>query len=145
MNKLVYTSEKGTHNMLLVARILIRIACVFEFISACLFLKISVMMTGSEEEIITFLRVLAAGLVIHGFIGLVVTSFMTWYVSTKHIIYLIVSGFLLLLPNLMEDVFVNPIVGGLYIFAGVLCIRYNVKAHEEVQEERERKEALNIE
>ncbi|EHF2867630.1 hypothetical protein J0953_000066 [Listeria monocytogenes] len=131
--------------MLLVARILIRIACVFEFISACLFLKISVMMTGSEEEIITFLRVLAAGLVIHGFIGLVVTSFMTWYVSTKHIIYLIVSGFLLLLPNLMEDVFVNPIVGGLYIFAGVLCIRYNVKAHEEVQEERERKEALNIE
>ncbi|EAC9077296.1 hypothetical protein KV69_01890 [Listeria monocytogenes] len=131
--------------MLLAARILVRIVCVLEFISACLFLKISVMMTGSEEEIITFLRVMAAGLFIHGFIGLVVTSFMTWYVSTKHIIYLIVSGFLLLLPNLMENVYVNLIGGFLYIFAGVLCIRYNVKAHEEVQEERERKETLNIE
>ncbi|EAD9710734.1 hypothetical protein KUE79_000971 [Listeria monocytogenes] len=131
--------------MLLAARILVRIACVLEFISACLFLKISVMMTGSEEEIITFLRVMAAGLFIHVFIGLVVTSFMTWYVSTKHIIYLIVSGFLLLLPNLMENVYVNLIGGFLYIFAGVLCIRYNVKAHEEVQEERERKETLNIE
>ncbi|EKZ4847128.1 hypothetical protein QO278_001808 [Listeria monocytogenes] len=131
--------------MLLAARILVRIACVFEFISACLFLKISVMMTGSEEEIITFLRVMAAGLFIHVFIGLVVTSFMTWYVSTKHIIYLIVSGFLLLLPNLMENVYVNLIGGFLYIFAGVLCIRYNVKAHEEVQEEREREEALNNE
>ncbi len=145
MNKSVYTSEKGTHNMLLAARILVRIVCVLEFISACLFLKISVMMTGSEEEIITFLRVMAAGLFIHVFIGLVVTSFMTWYVSTKHIIYLIVSGFLLLLPNLMENVYVNLIGGFLYIFAGVLCIRYNVKAHEEVQEERERKETLNIE
>ncbi|EBF5168874.1 hypothetical protein FH017_09610 [Listeria monocytogenes] len=131
--------------MLLAARILVRIVCVLEFISACLFLKISVMMTGSEEEIITFLRVVAAGLFIHGFIGLVVTSFMTWYVSTKHIIYLIVSGFLLLLPNLMENVYVNLIGGFLYIFAGVLCIRYNVKAHEEVQEEREREEALNNE
>ncbi|EAC8104232.1 hypothetical protein IA51_04845 [Listeria monocytogenes] len=131
--------------MLLAARILVRIVCVLEFISACLFLKISVMMTGSEEEIITFLRVMAAGLFIHVFIGLVVTSFMTWYVSTKHIIYLIVSGFLLLLPNLMENVYVNLIGGFLYIFAGVLCIRYNVKAHEEVQEERERKETLNIE
>ncbi|EIM8286320.1 hypothetical protein LN421_000988 [Listeria monocytogenes] len=131
--------------MLLAARILVRIVCVLEFISACLFLKISVMMTGSEEEIITFLRVVAAGLFIHGFIGLVVTSFMTWYVSTKHIIYLIVSGFLLLIPNLMENVYVNLIGGFLYIFAGVLCIRYNVKAHEEVQEERERKETLNIE
>ncbi|EAK9822342.1 hypothetical protein FDQ22_03020 [Listeria monocytogenes] len=131
--------------MLLAARILVRIVCVLEFISACLFLKISVMMTGSEEEIITFLRVMAAGLFIHVFIGLVVTSFMTWYVSTKHIIYLIVSGFLLLLPNLMENVYVNLIGGFLYIFAGVLCIRYNVKAHEEVQEERERKEALNNE
>ncbi|EPS6022962.1 hypothetical protein ACVGA3_000510 [Listeria monocytogenes] len=145
MNKSVYTSEKGTHNMLLAARILVRIVCVLEFISACLFLKISVMMTGSEEEIITFLRVMAAGLFIHVFIGLVVTSFMTWYVSTKHIIYLIVSGFLLLLPNLMENVYVNLIGGFLYIFAGVLCIRYNVKAHEEVQEEREHKETLNIE
>ncbi|ELA3156882.1 hypothetical protein QJB58_000480 [Listeria monocytogenes] len=131
--------------MLLAARILVRIVCVLEFISACLFLKISVMMTGSEEEIITFLRVMAAGLFIHVFISLVVTSFMTWYVSTKHIIYLIVSGFLLLLPNLMENVYVNLIGGFLYIFAGVLCIRYNVKAHEEVQEERERKETLNIE
>ncbi|HAO5739365.1 TPA: hypothetical protein IP922_000691 [Listeria monocytogenes] len=131
--------------MLLAARILVRIVCVLEFISACLFLKISVMMTGSEEEIITFLRVMAAGLFIHVFIGLVVTSFMTWYVSTKHIIYLIVSGFLLLLPNLMENVYVNLIGGFLYIFAGVLCIRYNVKAHEEVQEEREHKEALNNE
>ncbi|ENI8404361.1 hypothetical protein ABZY94_000949 [Listeria monocytogenes] len=131
--------------MLLAARILVRIVCVLEFISACLFLKISVMMTGSEEEIITFLRVMAAGLFIHVFIGLVVTSFMTWYVSTKHIIYLIVSGFLLLLPNLMENVYVNLIGGFLYIFAGVLCIRYNVKAHEEVQEEREREEALNNE
>ncbi|ECB9719002.1 hypothetical protein FL867_12520 [Listeria monocytogenes] len=131
--------------MLLAARILVRIVCVLEFISACLFLKISVMMTGSEEEIITFLRVMAAGLFIHGFISLVVTSFMTWYISTKHIIYLIVSGFLLLLPNLMENVYVNLIGGFLYIFAGVLCIRYNVKAHEEVQEERERKETLNIE
>ncbi|EBF5197892.1 hypothetical protein FH025_10085 [Listeria monocytogenes] len=131
--------------MLLAARILVRIVCVLEFISACLFLKISVMMTGSEEEIITFLRVMAAGLFIHVFISLVVTSFMTWYVSTKHIIYLIVSGFLLLLPNLMENVYVNLIGGFLYIFAGVLCIRYNVKAHEEVQEEREREEALNNE
>ncbi|WP_260444413.1 hypothetical protein [Listeria cossartiae] len=145
MNKSVYTFEKGTHNMLLAARILVRIVCVLEFISACHLFIGSVMMAGSGEEIIIFIRVLAAGLVIHGFIGLVVTSFMTWYVSTKHIIYLIVSGFLLLLPNLMENVFVNPIVGGLYIFAGVLCIRYNVKAHEEVQEERERKETLNIE
>lgn len=145
MNKSVYISEKGTHNMLLAARILVRIACVLEFISACLFFKISVMMAGSGEEIIIFIRALTAGLVIHGIIGLVVTSFMTWYVSTKHIIYLMVSGFLLLLPNIMENVFVNPIVGGLYIFAGVLCIRYNVKAHEEVQEEREHKEALNNE
>ncbi|MBC1570900.1 hypothetical protein HCJ25_04435 [Listeria sp. FSL L7-1426] len=131
--------------MLLAARILVRIVCVLEFISACLLFIGSVMMAGSGEEIIIFIRVLAAGLVIHGFIGLVVTSFMTWYVSAKHIIYLIVSGFLLLLPNLMENVFVNPIVGGLYIFAGVLCIRYNVKAHEEVQEEREHKETLNYE
>ncbi|EAF0571509.1 hypothetical protein CEH09_09000 [Listeria monocytogenes] len=131
--------------MLLAARILVRIVCVLEFISACLLFIGSFMVAGSEEEIIIFIRALTAGLVIHGIIGLVVTSFMTWYVSTKQIIYLIVSGFLLLLPNIMENVFVNPIVGGLYIFAGVLCIRYNVKAHEDVQEEREHKETLNIE
>ncbi|EAC5220508.1 hypothetical protein IIE63_000242 [Listeria monocytogenes] len=149
MNKSVYTSEKGTHNMLLAARILVIGVCGLEIAFALIFfmLPFNLPLIGEihEEELITFFRVLGSGLLIHGIIGLVTSIFMTWYISSKQIIYLIVSGILLLLPSLIIGIHVNFFVGIIYIYAGVLCIKHNKKAQEEVREERERKEALNNE
>ncbi|EFQ9070411.1 hypothetical protein H0I89_002280 [Listeria monocytogenes] len=136
MNKSVYTSEKGTHNMLLAARILVIGVCGLEIAFALIFfmLPFNLPLIGEihEEELITFFRVLGSGLLIHGIIGLVTSIFMTWYISSKQIIYLIVSGILLLLPSLIIGIHVNFFVGIIYIYAGVLCIKHNKKAQEEV-------------
>ncbi|EAG9269106.1 hypothetical protein CW865_04800 [Listeria monocytogenes] len=149
MNKSVYTSEKGTHNMLSKARLLVRVACGMEIATACLFLIVPVLVgLGGEEEFTILLRLVGVGLILHGIIGLVVASFMTWYVSTKQIIYLIISGILLLLPTLIEGFHFNLFFCFscfLYIYAAVRCIKHNKKAQEEVREEREREEALNNE
>ncbi|EAC8104231.1 hypothetical protein IA51_04840 [Listeria monocytogenes] len=152
MNKSVYTSEKGTHNMLSAARLLVRVACGMEIATACLFLIVPVLVgLGGEEEFTILLRLVGVGLILHGIIGLVVASFMTWYISTKQIIYLIISGILLLLPSLIEGFnfkfffCFSCFSCFLYIYAAVRCIKHNKKAQEEVREEREREEALNNE
>ncbi|EBF5847714.1 hypothetical protein FH026_00270 [Listeria monocytogenes] len=149
MNKSVYTSEKGTHNMLSAARLLVRVACGMEIATACLFLIVPVLVgLGGEEEFTILLRLVGVGLILHGLIGLVVASFMTWYISTKQIIYLIISGILLLLPTLIEGFHFNLFFCFscfLYIYAAVRCIKHNKKAQEEVREEREREEVLNNE
>ncbi|ENX5345826.1 hypothetical protein ACFP6J_000948 [Listeria monocytogenes] len=135
--------------MLSKARLLVRVACGMEIATACLFLIVPVLVgLGGEEEFTILLRLVGVGLILHGIIGLVVASFMTWYVSTKQIIYLIISGILLLLPTLIEGFHFNLFFCFscfLYIYAAVRCIKHNKKAQEEVREEREREEALNNE
>lgn len=148
MNKSVYTSEKGTHNMLLAARLLVRVVSGMEIAGAFLFLIVPVIVIGVDDEFTILLILVGVGLILHGIIGLVVASFMTWYISTKQIIYLIISGILLLLPTLIEGFHFNLFFCFscfLYIYAAVRCIKHNKKAQEEVREEREREEALNNE
>ncbi|EAG1700462.1 hypothetical protein BBW78_02805 [Listeria monocytogenes] len=148
MNKSVYTSEKGTHNMLSAARLLVRVVCGMEIAGAFLFLIVPVIVIGVDDEFTILLILVGVGLILHGIIGLVVASFMTWYISTKQIIYLIISGILLLLPTLIEGFHFNLFFCFscfLYIYAAVRCIKHNKKAQEEVREEREREEALNNE
>ncbi|EAG1697642.1 hypothetical protein JT374_001528 [Listeria monocytogenes] len=148
MNKSVYTSEKGTHNMLSAARLLVRVVSGMEIAGAFLFLIVPVIVIGVDDEFTILLILVGVGLILHGIIGLVVASFMTWYISTKQIIYLITSGILLLLPTLIEGFHFNLFFCFscfLYIYAAVRCIKHNKKAQEEVREEREREEALNNE
>ncbi|ECB9821145.1 hypothetical protein FL865_06435 [Listeria monocytogenes] len=148
MNKSVYTSEKGTNNMLSAARFLVRVVSGMEIAGAFLFLIVPVIVIGVDDEFTILLILVGVGLILHGIIGLVVASFMTWYISTKQIIYLITSGILLLLPTLIEGFHFNLFFCFscfLYIYAAVRCIKHNKKAQEEVREERERKEALNNE
>ncbi|EHE8322588.1 hypothetical protein LYY07_000959 [Listeria monocytogenes] len=148
MNKSVYTSEKGTHNMLSAARLLVRVVSGMEIAGAFLFLIVPVIVIGVDDEFTILLILVGVGLILHGIIGLVVASFMTWYISTKQIIYLIISGILLLLPTLIEGFHFNLFFCFscfLYIYAAVRCIKHNKKAQEEVREEREREEAINNE
>ncbi|EAC7319911.1 hypothetical protein KQX72_03650 [Listeria monocytogenes] len=148
MNKSVYISEKGTHNMLSAARLLVRVVSGMEIAGAFLFLIVPVIVIGVDDEFTILLILVGVGLILHGIIGLVVASFMTWYISTKQIIYLIISGILLLLPTLIEGFHFNLFFCFscfLYIYAAVRCIKHNKKAQEEVREEREREEALNNE
>ncbi|EAC8433085.1 hypothetical protein IT97_04975 [Listeria monocytogenes] len=148
MNKSVYTSEKGTHNMLSKARLLVRVVSGMEIAGAFLLIIVPVVVIGVDEEFTILLILVGVGLILHGIIGLVVALFMTWYISTKQIIYLIISGILLLLPTLIEGFHFNLFFCFscfLYIYAAVRCIKHNKKAQEEVREERERKEALNNE
>lgn len=134
--------------MLLAARLLVRVVSGMEFAGAFLFLIVPVIVIGVDDEFTILLILVGVGLILHGIIGLVVASFMTWYISTKQIIYLIISGILLLLPTLIEGFHFNLFFCFscfLYIYAAVRCIKHNKKAQEEVREERERKEALNNE
>lgn len=134
--------------MLLAARLLVRVVSGMEIAGAFLFLIVPVIVIGVDDEFTILLILVGVGLILHGIIGLVVASFMTWYISTKQIIYLIISGILLLLPTLIEGFHFNLFFCFscfLYIYAAVRCIKHNKKAQEEVREERERKEALNNE
>ncbi|EQA3615958.1 hypothetical protein ACX1RF_000524 [Listeria monocytogenes] len=134
--------------MLSAARLLVRVVSGMEIAGAFLFLIVPVIVIGVDDEFTILLILVGVGLILHGIIGLVVASFMTWYISTKQIIYLIISGILLLLPTLIEGFHFNLFFCFscfLYIYAAVRCIKHNKKAQEEVQEEREHKETLNIE
>ncbi|OFG96538.1 hypothetical protein [Listeria monocytogenes] len=134
--------------MLLAARLLVRVVSGMEIAGAFLFLIVPVIVIGVDDEFTILLILVGVGLILHGIIGLVVASFMTWYISTKQIIYLIISGILLLLPTLIEGFHFNLFFCFscfLYIYAAVRCIKHNKKAQEEVREEREREEALNNE
>ncbi|WP_235022132.1 hypothetical protein [Listeria monocytogenes] len=134
--------------MLLAARLLVRVVSGMEIAGAFLFLIVPVIVIGVDDEFTILLILVGVGLILHGIIGLVVASFMTWYISTKQIIYLIISGILLLLPTLIEGFHFNLFFCFscfLYIYATVRCIKHNKKAQEEVREEREREEALNNE
>ncbi|EPD9050111.1 hypothetical protein ACSFMY_000861 [Listeria monocytogenes] len=134
--------------MLSAARLLVRVVSGMEIAGAFLFLIVPVVVIGGGEEFTILLILVGVGLILHGIISLVVASFMTWYISTKQIIYLIISGILLLLPTLIEGFHFNLFFCFscfLYIYAAVRCIKHNKKAQEEVREERERKETLNIE
>lgn len=130
--------------MLLTARILVRIVCIVEFVFALIAFIISFTGDGTEQES-SILGLIGLGLVIHGISGLVVASFMTWYISAKQIIFLVLSGILLLCANLIEGVFVNPTVGFLYIFAGIIAVLYNLKAQQDEGEEKARQDKLNNE
>lgn len=134
--------------MLSAARLLVRVVSGMEIAGAFLFLIVPVIVIGVDDEFTILLILVGVGLILHGIIGLVVASFMTWYISTKQIIYLITSGILLLLPTLIEGFHFNLFFCFscfLYIYAAVRCIKHNKKAQEEVREEREREEALNNE
>lgn len=134
--------------MLSAARLLVRVVSGMEIAGAFLFLIVPVIVIGVDDEFTILLILVGVGLILHGIIGLVVASFMTWYISTKQIIYLIISGILLLLPTLIEGFHFNLFFCFscfLYIYAAVRCIKHNKKAQEEVREEREHKETLNIE
>ncbi|EPS2987691.1 hypothetical protein ACY2BC_000523 [Listeria monocytogenes] len=134
--------------MLSAARLLVRVVSGMEIAGAFLFLIVPVIVIGVDDEFTILLILVGVGLILHGIIGLVVASFMTWYISTKQIIYLIISGILLLLPTLIEGFHFNLFFCFscfLYIYAAVRCIKHNKKAQEEVREEREREEALNNE
>ncbi|MBC2005520.1 hypothetical protein HCA78_17260 [Listeria booriae] len=130
--------------MLLTARILVRIVCVVEFIFAFIAFIASFMGDGTQQEA-SIIGLIGLGLVIHGISGLVVASFMTWYISAKQIIFLILSGILLLCANLIEGVYINPTVGFLYIFAGIISVLYNLKAQQDEGEEKARQDKLNNE
>ncbi|HHR2574293.1 hypothetical protein [Listeria monocytogenes] len=134
--------------MLSKARLLVRVVSGMEIAGAFLLIIVPVVVIGVDEEFTILLILVGVGLILHGIIGLVVALFMTWYISTKQIIYLIISGILLLLPTLIEGFHFNLFFCFscfLYIYAAVRCIKHNKKAQEEVREERERKEALNNE
>lgn len=134
--------------MLSAARLLVRVVSGMEIAGAFLFLIVPVIVIGVDDEFTILLILVGVGLILHGIIGLVVASFMTWYISTKQIIYLIISGILLLLPTLIEGFHFNLFFCFscfLYIYAAVRCIKHNKKAQEEVREEREREEAINNE
>lgn len=134
--------------MLSAARLLVRVVSGMEIAGAFLFLIVPVIVIGVDDEFTILLILVGVGLILHGIIGLVVASFMTWYISTKQIIYLIISGILLLLPTLIEGFHFNLFFCFscfLYIYAAVRCIKHNKKAQEEVREEREREVALNNE
>lgn len=125
--------------MLKTARVLIRIVCIFEFGFALIALVISAMPDSTNK---VGLAIVGLVLFVHAIISLVIASSMTWFVTGKQVAFLLVSGFVFLCANAIDGLFVNPLLGAIFIIAGLIGLMANMKSKQDekdIQNEKDMK------
>ncbi|EAC3819013.1 hypothetical protein KW17_02575 [Listeria monocytogenes] len=106
--------------MLSFIKTLVWCACFLEFIFAFYTLKA----LGDAINLFPVISLTAFVMLAHCLCCIILTRSLT--INNK-IIFLFISGILLLGANLIEDLYINPIPGALYIIVGVIATIYDRK------------------
>lgn len=114
-----YASQKGTKNMLLIAKVLLWFGIILEFLFA------QIPISGSEDTLSPTIEIDWIGILL--LIHCVALIFVSSLASRKQIIFVLISGILLLSANLINDMYISPLAGSLYISAGIIATFCNQK------------------
>ncbi|MCD2246702.1 hypothetical protein QJV03_02370 [Listeria swaminathanii] len=106
--------------MLSLIKTLVWCACFLEFIFAFYTLKAM----GDAINLFPIISLAAFVMLAHCLCCIILTQSLT---LNNKIIFLFISGILLLGANLIEGLYINPIPGALYIAAGIIATIYDRK------------------